>query len=191
MCPCILPPPHTHTHSSSNHSHTLFQACSRSFPSFLIAVRWCHLDMKMKTPCNAPAVPSAGRPKGRVQISTGMDSQRSIYLYLIIRQLQEKESCTSKSPSRCLISHSFSYWIFLFKGALLRPTTSSAAGGDWRRKQWVVSCSNPRMCQVDCITSYLDPSEAFFPVNILLWLTASVGKRSACVHLLFGDCPRK
>lgn len=37
-----------------------------------------------------------------------------------------------------------------------------SSGGDWRRKQWVVSSSNPRMCQVDCITSDLDPSEAFF-----------------------------
>lgn len=159
---CVLVSCFPPTLLSSNHPHSLFRACSRSFPSLLIAVRWCHLDMKMRTPCNAPAVPSAGRPKGRVQISTGMDSQRSIYLYLIIRQLQEKESCTSTSPSRCLISQSFSYWIFLFKGALLRPTTSSAAGGDWRRKQWVVSFSNPRMCQVDYITSYLDPSEAFF-----------------------------
>lgn len=39
--------------------------------------------------------------------------------------------------------------------------SSEAAGGSWRRKQGVVSFSNPRMCQVDCITSYLDPSEAF------------------------------
>lgn len=126
MCPCIFSPPPTLL--SSNHPHSLFWACSHSFPSFLIAVRWCHLDMKIKTPCNAPAVPSAGRPEGRAQISTGMDMQQSIYLYLIIRRLQEKESCTSTSPSRCLISHSFSYWIFLFKGALLRLTTSSAAG---------------------------------------------------------------
>lgn len=123
-----LYPPPPPTLLSSNHPHSLFWACSHSFPSFLIAVRWCHLDMKIKTPCNPPAVPSAGRPEGRAQISTGMDMQQSIYLYLIIRRLQEKESCTSTSPSRCLISHSFSYWIFLFKGALLRLTTSSAAG---------------------------------------------------------------
>lgn len=51
---------------SSNHPHTLFWACSLSFPSFLVAVRWCHLDVKIKTPCDAPAVPSAGRPEGCV-----------------------------------------------------------------------------------------------------------------------------
>lgn len=39
---------------------------------------------------------------------------------------REGES-TSTIPSRSLISHSFSYWIFLFKGTLLMLPTSSAA----------------------------------------------------------------
>lgn len=60
--PCILFPPLL----SSNHPHTLFWARCLSVPSFLIAVRWCHLDMKIKRPCGAPAVPSAGRPEGCV-----------------------------------------------------------------------------------------------------------------------------
>lgn len=52
---------------SSNHPQTLFWASlSLSFPSFLIAVRWCHLDVKIRTPCDAPAGPSAGRPEGCV-----------------------------------------------------------------------------------------------------------------------------
>lgn len=90
------------------------------FLSFLslIVVRWCHLDMKVETSCIPPAVLSAGWPVGRRKFSTGMDSQQSVYLYLIIWQLQGRESCGSTIPSWCLISHSFSYRIFLFKAAL-------------------------------------------------------------------------
>lgn len=92
----------------------------RVFFSFLslIVVRWCHLDMKVETSRIPPAVPSTGWPVGRVEFSTGMDSQQSVYLYLIIWQLQGRESCSSTIPSWRLISHSFSYWIFLFKAAL-------------------------------------------------------------------------
>lgn len=69
--------------------------------------------------CIPPAGPSTGWPVGRMEFSAGMDSQQSIYLHLIIWQLQGRESRGSTIPSWCLICHSFSYWIFLFKAALL------------------------------------------------------------------------
>lgn len=93
---------------------------------WLIVVRRCHLDMKAVRSCIPPAVLSAGWPVGRMELSTGMDSQQSVYLYLIIWQLQGRESWGSMIPSWCLILHSFSYWIFLFKAALLMLTTASA-----------------------------------------------------------------
>lgn len=84
----------------------------------LIVVRWCHLDIKVETSCIHPAVLYVGWPVGRGKFSTGMDSQQRVYLYLITWQLQGRESWVSTISSWCLISHSFSYWIFLFKAAL-------------------------------------------------------------------------
>lgn len=150
--------------------------------------------------CIPPAVPSTGWPVGRMEFSVGMDSQQSIYLHLIIWQLQGRESWGSTIPSWCLICHSFSYWIFLFKAALLmlqpqhpcngregRGTSVGFKQGKKKKKEWTVGFSNHtywRMYQIDCITSYLGPSLSFFPAWGPLWLRASNEMQDLCVFIL-------
>lgn len=57
ICPCILFPLFCH-------QIILIPYSGHAPLPFLIAVRWCHLDVKIKMPCDAPAVPSADRPEG-------------------------------------------------------------------------------------------------------------------------------
>lgn len=120
---------------SSNYPCTISFVSPLSFIS-LVVVRWCHLDMKVETSCILPAALSAGWPAGRGKFSTGMDSQQSVYLYLIIWQLQGRDSCSSTIPSWCLISHSFSYWIFLFKAALNAQCTLITQALRERERHW-------------------------------------------------------
>lgn len=151
--------------------------------------------------CIPPAVPSTGWPVGRMEFSAGMDSQQSIYLHLIIWQLQGRESWGSTIPSWCLICHSFSYWIFLFKAALLmlqpqhpcngregRGTSVGFKQGKKKKKKRVNSWLLQSHLLKD-VSNWLHhfifrPILKFFPAWGPLWLRASNEMQDLCVFIL-------
>lgn len=163
--PCIHLPPCL---LSSNYPHAIFECSYLSFPSLLwgdvtLTRRWKHLAFP-------PACFIYGLTRGSREILNGggLAAER-LPLSNYMTASREGESCGSAIPSWCLISHSFSYWIFLFKAAPLmlaapssprhwdrgkkrREREASSKGG---KKAWIVSFTDRtywRKCRVDCIT---------------------------------------
>ena len=163
MCPCTLVFPFVIKLCSFHILHMFFSHLS-------LIGRWCHRDMKvemswipLRMACGSPGTLNgnglAAEPKIKVHpLSNYMTASRV-----------GGRSCTI--PSWCLISHSFSYWILLFKAGLLKLTTPSTSL-QWergkrlmcqlqaRRKtvEWFAKHTYWRMYQRDYITPYLSPS---------------------------------
>lgn len=125
-----------------------------------------------------------------MQISTGLDSQGSIYLYLIIRELQEKERAPPQSLQGANISFLFILNLFVQRSPFNAPYILSS-GGKLEKKT-----GSSQLFQSQDVSGRLHhlifgPLWSVFPVNILLRCAASVGIRDLHVFTLYLSASNK
>lgn len=101
---------------SSNHPHTLFWACSLSLSVFPHCCEVMSPWREDKNTLWCTCCSNCRSTWGGMCANLNGDGLAAAYLSLSNYKMASREGeNTSTIPSRCLISHSFSYWTFLFK----------------------------------------------------------------------------